>query len=191
MEMNDRPTNGKGRKAAKEAKSEQSSRRESRRRAEAVAQMEQRLGNELEQKLQAAQVAIAKSIQEFAEQRNDYFTKVEAEIVQLALSIAAKILHREAQVDPMLVATLVRMAVERMRDQSSVTFVLRLEARPRGRNIFPGNRIWPMCRFWKMRSSAQRLRAADRVGLGELQPGITVERMEQGFFDLLALRPAR
>jgi flagellar assembly protein FliH len=43
------------------------------------------------------------------------------EIVQLALAIAAKILHREAQVDPMLVATLVRMAVEKMREGSRVT----------------------------------------------------------------------
>jgi len=46
---------------------------------------------------------------------------VEAEIVQLALSIAAKILHREAQVDPMLVAALVRIAVEKMREGSGVT----------------------------------------------------------------------
>jgi flagellar assembly protein FliH len=43
-------------------------------------------------------------------QREQYFVRAEAEIVQLALAIAAKILHREAQVDPMLVATLVRMA---------------------------------------------------------------------------------
>jgi flagellar assembly protein FliH len=57
----------------------------------------------------------------FSEQRTEYFARVEAEVVQLALAIAAKILHREAQVDPMLVAALVRMAIEKMREGSSVT----------------------------------------------------------------------
>ena len=54
----------------------------------------------------------------FEAERSDYYARVEAEIVQLALAIAAKILHREAQVDPMLVAALVRMAVEKMREGS-------------------------------------------------------------------------
>ena len=52
---------------------------------------------------------------------SDYYARAEAEIVQLALAIAAKILHREAQVDPMLVAALVRMTLEKMREGSSVT----------------------------------------------------------------------
>ena len=115
MEMNDRPGNGNGRAAADKTRSEtELAARIAKERSEAAAQVELKLRQEIEQRLQSSQTAIAKSIQEFAEQSNDYFTKVEAEIVQLALSIAAKILHREAQVDPMLVATLVRMAVERM-----------------------------------------------------------------------------
>ena len=41
-------------------------------------------------------------------------------MVQLALAISAKILHREAQVDPMLVAALVRVAIDKLHDGSSV-----------------------------------------------------------------------
>ena len=92
-----------------------------RERAEAAAETEQKLRKEYEQKLVAARAPIAAAIPDFEEQRDQYFARVEAEVVQLALSIAAKILHREAQVDPMLVAALVRMAVEKMREGSSVT----------------------------------------------------------------------
>ncbi len=42
-------------------------------------------------------------------------------MIHLSLAIVAKILRREAQVDPMLVATLVRMTIEKMREGSSVT----------------------------------------------------------------------
>jgi flagellar assembly protein FliH len=85
--------------------------------AEAALQARQ----EYEQKLDAARAPIAAALKAFETERAEYYARVEAEIVQLALAIAAKILHREAQVDPMLVAVLVRMAAEKMRDGSSVT----------------------------------------------------------------------
>src|SRR5579863_9260854 len=90
-------------------------------RAEAAQEVELRLRREFEQKLAMAREPIAAMLAGFEDQRSHYYAQVEMEIVQLALSIAAKILHREAQVDPMLVAALVRLAVERMREGSSVT----------------------------------------------------------------------
>jgi flagellar assembly protein FliH len=64
---------------------------------------------------------------------------VEAEVVQLALAIAAKILHREAQVDPMLVAALVSMAIEKMREGSSVTVRVAQGNGKRWKEFFAGN----------------------------------------------------
>jgi flagellar assembly protein FliH len=193
MEMTERPSNGGGRAANEKTRSEaELAARIAKERAEAVAQTEHRLGHEIEQKLQAAQVAIAKSIQEFAEQRNDYFTKVEAEIVQLALSIAAKILHREAQVDPMLVATLVRMAVERMRDQSSVTVRVATGSAATWAQHFSGK---PNLAHVQILEDAQ-LGHDDCVlqtelGSANFSLESQLKEVEQGFFDLLALRPAR
>ena len=89
-----------------------------RERAEAVIEVEHKLRKEFEQKLLAARAPLASLIAGFEAERSEYYARVEAEIVQLALAIAAKILHREAQVDPMLVAALVRLAVEKMRDGS-------------------------------------------------------------------------
>ena len=92
-----------------------------RERAEAAREMEHKLRVEYEQKLLAARAPIATAVVQFEGERDRYYGRVEAEIVQLSLAIAAKILHREAQVDPMLVASLVRLAMENMREGSNVT----------------------------------------------------------------------
>jgi flagellar assembly protein FliH len=190
MEMNDRQGNA-NRGAAEKARSEaELAARIAKEKAEAVAQAELRVRQEMEQKLHAAQAAIAKNIQEFSDQRNEYFTKVEAEIVQLALSIAAKILHREAQVDPMLVATLVRMAVERMRDQSVVTVRVATGRAATWAQYFAGK---PNLAHVQILEDAQ-LGPSDCVlqtelGSANFSLEAQLKEVEQGFFDLLALRP--
>jgi flagellar assembly protein FliH len=159
-------------------------------RAEATAQAEQKLRNELEQKVQTARAAIVNTIREFEEQRKDYFARVEAEIVQLSLSIAAKILHREAQVDPMLVATLVRMAVEKMHEDSRVTVRV-----PAGRG-----ESWKQYLAGQLKTTHvevvedEQLSSQDCIletELGSANFGLEpqLKEVEQGFFDLLALRP--
>jgi flagellar assembly protein FliH len=192
MEMKDRPGNGGGRASADKTRSEtELAARIAKERSEAAAQVELKLRQEIEQRLQSSQTAIAKSIQEFAEQSNDYFTKVEAEIVQLALSIAAKILHREAQVDPMLVATLVRMAVERMRDESGVTVRVATGRAATWAQHFAGK---PNLDHVQILEDAQLDRddcvLQTELGSANFSLDAQLKEVEQGFFDLLALRPA-
>ena len=160
-------------------------------RAEAALQAEQKLRQEYEQKLALARSPIAGTLKEFAEQREDYFARVEAEVVQLSLTIAAKILHREAQVDPMLVATLVRIAVERMREGSSVTIHVGAGRGPAWKQYFAG---YPNLGRVEIVEDAQ-LSDHDCVletELGSANFGLDTQlkEVEQGFFDLLALRPA-
>ena len=45
----------------------------------------------------------AKLFSQFAQERDRYFATVEKEVVKLALAIAARILRRESQMDPLLV----------------------------------------------------------------------------------------
>jgi len=192
MEVNERAGHGGGRGTADKARSEaELAARIAKERAEAAGQVELKLRQEMDHKLQVAETAIARNIQEFADQRNEYFTKVEAEIVQLALSIAAKILHREAQVDPMLVATLVRMAVERMRDQSIVTVRVATGRAATWAQYFAGN---PNLAHVQILEDAQ-LGHDDCVlqtelGSANFSLDSQLKEVEQGFFDLLALRPA-
>jgi flagellar assembly protein FliH len=140
--------------------------------------------------LQAAHAPIVTAVSAFDEQRSEYFARVEAEVVQLALAIAAKILHREAQVDPMLVASLVRMAIERLREGSSVTIRVGRGRAQRWKEYFAGQSV------------AARVTVVEDAGLSEhdclleTELGVAnfgldtqLKEVEQGFFDLLALKP--
>ena len=159
-------------------------------RADAVAQTEQKLRQEYEIKLQAGRSRINAAISGFDAQRTEYFARVEAEIVQLSLAIAAKILHREAQVDPMLVATLVRIAVEKMREGSKVT--VRVGT----------SRLAQWKAYFASQPSLSRVEVVENAELSEhdclleTELGATnfgldtqLKEVEHGFFDLLALRP--
>jgi flagellar assembly protein FliH len=182
---------GSARMAENELAEAELAERIKRERADAIAQMEQRLRQEYEQKLQAARAAVGTTISGFEAQRTEYFARVESEVVQLALAIAAKILHREAQVDPMLVATLVRMSVDKMREGSKVSV-----------RVSPSRVAhWKAC--FANQSSAARVEVVEDAALGEhdcmleTELGTTsfgldaqLKEVEQGFFDLLALRPA-
>lgn len=163
-----------------------------REKAEAVSAAEQRLRQEYEQKLAAARAPITALIAGFEEQRSEYFAQVEGEIVQLALSIAAKILHREAQVDPMLLAALVRLAVEGMREGSSVTIRV---GRGRGQSWKQYFAAIPSMAHVEIAEDEQ-LSDQDcmlETELGSANFGLDsqLKEVEQGFFDLLALRPAK
>jgi flagellar assembly protein FliH len=64
--------------------------------------------------IEGERAAVTAAVQEFSSQRTEYFRKVEVEAVRLALSIARKVLHREAQMDPLLLAGVVRVALDQM-----------------------------------------------------------------------------
>jgi flagellar assembly protein FliH len=162
-----------------------------RERAEATREMEQKLRAEYEQKLLAARAPIATTVAKFEEQRDKYYGRVEAEIVQLSLAIAAKILHREAQVDPMLVASLVRLAMENMREGSNIII-----------RVGPSKgETWK--RYFSSVPGATRVEVIEDAQLDDQDCILETElgsanfslvkqlkEVEQGFFDLLAVRPA-
>lgn len=178
-------------KAGQEVQSEADlEHRIARERAEAAAEIELRLRKEYEQKLVAAREPIASMLAGFEEQRSRYYAQVEMEIVQLALAVAAKILHREAQVDPMLLAALVRLAIERMAEGSSVTIRVNPSRGANWRQYFAG---FPNLARVKVAEDAQ-LTEQDCIletELGSANFGLDsqLKEVEQGFFDLLALRP--
>jgi flagellar assembly protein FliH len=65
-------------------------------------------------------------VQSFAEERDRYLQSIEREVVQLALAVAARILRREAQMDPLLLTGAVRVAL----GQLSATTEVRLRVPP-------------------------------------------------------------
>jgi flagellar assembly protein FliH len=158
--------------------------------AEASRQTEQRLRQEYEAKLTAARAPIAAAVEAFDVQRTEYYARVEAEVVQLALAIAAKILHREAQVDPMLVAALVKMTIGKMREGSSVTVRVAPGSARRWKEYFAGQ---PSAAQIEVVEDAE-LSSHDclletELGVANFGLDTQLKEVEKGFFDLLALRP--
>lgn len=74
----------------------------------------------LEKSLARERSHVAAALCEFADGREAYYQRMEGEIVRLALSIARKVLHRESQVDPMLLTGVVRVALEKIAGGTSV-----------------------------------------------------------------------
>ncbi len=94
--------------------------REKNAREEGFKQGQAALRAEVNQKISTFHDAMALGLKQFASERQDYFHNVEGHVVRLALAIARKILHREAQIDPLLLSGVVRVALE---DVSSATLI--------------------------------------------------------------------
>src|SRR5438874_11142058 len=60
------------------------------------------------------------AIEKFKDERAVYFSHIETDVVHLALAIARKILHREAQIDPLLLTGMVHVALEKLDTGSRV-----------------------------------------------------------------------
>jgi flagellar assembly protein FliH len=148
---------------------------------------------EFEKKLAGEQQALVQAVRDFAQERESYFHRVEAEVVSLALAIARKILHREAQVDPLLLAGVVRVGLDNVAAGTRV----RLRVHP--------DQIQAWQEFFSLQPDLRSL--PELMGDATLGPGrcmletelgstdLTLEtqlkEIEQGFFDLLAQRPTK
>jgi flagellar assembly protein FliH len=164
--------------------------RVNRARAEAVAETERRLRAEYEAKSALEAEKIRHALEVFQNERKDYFSRVESDVVHLALAIAGKILHRESQVDPLLVAALVRFSIEQLHDGSSVSVrVVPAEAAKwRERFAIPSNGSTISIVEDASLSPYDCVLETD-VGSANFSIDAQLKEVETGFFDLLAQRP--
>jgi flagellar assembly protein FliH len=126
----------------------------------------------------------------FQESQRRYFVDAEAAVVRLALGIAARVLHREAQMDPLLLRGAVRVALEDM--QQSTTCVL--EVAPEKAEAWSG---WlggaGMLARVQVRIKEDATPGHCRLEIGasaaDLSVASQLAEIERGFFDLLQSRP--
>jgi len=81
---------------------------------------QQQLRSESDAALAKHREQIGDALQQFALERQDYYRRIEGEVVELALAIARKILHREAQLDPQVLAGIVRITLEKLDTSTKV-----------------------------------------------------------------------
>ena len=141
----------------------------------------------LEDMLRKERERITESMEQFAHARSAYFEKVEAEVVHLALSIARKVLHREAQIDPDLLMGLVRYTLEKLRDGTKV----KLRVHPSGVDAWQeiANENTEVVGDSKLETGL----CVMETELGTTAVGVDAQlkEIEQGLMDLLAQRPEK
>jgi flagellar assembly protein FliH len=160
-------------------------------RAQAVADTEKRLRAEYEARSAAEAARIRQALDNFLIERKSYFSRVEADVVQLALGIARKILHREAQVDPLLVAALVRVAVDKLHDGSSVSVrTSPVNAEKWRRYLATASNGSTIAIVEDAHLGPDDCLLETDLGSANFSIDAQLKEVEQGFFDLLAQRPA-
>jgi len=154
--------------------------------------VEQRLRQEYEAKLQVARSSVSSAVAAFQAEQAQYFARIESEVVQLALSIAAKILHREAQVDPMLVAALVRIAIDKMSQASNVTIRVGAGLAASWKEAFAADPDGTTADIVDDQSlSSNDVIVETELGTTNFGLDAQLKEVERGFCDLLALRPGK
>jgi flagellar assembly protein FliH len=144
-----------------------------------------------QEELQKERSAIASALAQFSRDRAAYFQTVEGEVVQLSLAIARKILHREAQVDPLLLAGVVRVALEQIEGATGVVLRVHPQNSTDWRGYLASN-LAPSALPEIVEDSALPLSECTlETSMGSAQLGVDVQlkEIEQGMMDLLAVRP--
>lgn len=159
-------------------------------RRETGKEVRRELAEELQEKIEWERTAVLRVCESFASERRRYFAAVEAEVVQLSLAIAARVLHREAEMDPLLLQGAVKVALDKMQANESVS--LRV---PEGQ-VEEWKRIFVEAQHEDVGvTSDNRLQVGEcvletNVGRVELGVSAQLKEIEKGFFDLLQQRPA-
>lgn len=144
-----------------------------------------------EEQLGQVRASLAAALSQFTRDRAAYFATVEAEVVQLALAIARKILHREAQLDPLLLAGIVRVALEQIDGATGV--VLRIHPQDRAEWArFLSTHLDPADLPEILEDPAQppdQCTLETSMGTTTIGLEVQLKEIEHGLMDLLAARP--
>ena len=160
-------------------------------REQARQQGRQELRAEMETALRVGRDQIARALGEFALERQNYYRRIEAEVVQLALAIARKILHREAQLDPRALAGIVRVTIEGMDAGTKVTLYVPPRDAAEWRHYFARQMEGELALEVREDPAlgAGECRIETALGATEVGFASQLKEIETGLLDLLAERP--
>ncbi|MDR3751735.1 MAG: FliH/SctL family protein [Terracidiphilus sp.] len=182
------------REASVSAEQQQRLAEETRRSFEAGRERGRQEGRQVERETQAAAQVGAEQrrvqqaaalIESFAEERDRYLQAVEHEVVELALAVAARILRREAQMDPLLLTGAVRVALGQLSGSTEVRLrvpAADLDLWTEAVALLPNLALKPAL------AAGEGMRLGDCVietALGSVDLGIRAQlgEIERGFFD--------
>lgn len=133
--------------------------------------------------------SLTHAVESFQSDRDRYFADVEREVVELALAIAARVLHRESQMDPLLLSGAVRVALGQLAEGTEVDLRVPAAEAERWKELV---RVMPLALRPAVqpddRMAATECRIESSVGSIDLGIRAQLEEIERGFFDLLDQR---
>ena len=131
-------------------------------------------------------------VENFGQERERYFHSVEREVVDLALAVAARILRREAQMDPLLLTGAVRVALGQLAGSTQVRLRVpqtELDLWTEAMAHLPNLTVKPMV----IVGEGMRLGDCEvQTEMGSVDLGIRAQlgEIERGFFDRAGSRRA-
>jgi flagellar assembly protein FliH len=154
-------------------------------------QEQQEARAELGAALQKEREQIARALHEFSTERGNYYRRIEGEVVQLALAVARKILHREAQLDPQVLAGIVRVTIERMDAGTKVSLHVSPREASEWRHYFAGQTERELAIEVHEDPALAPGECRIETALGATEVGFEsqLKEIETGLLDLLAERP--
>jgi flagellar assembly protein FliH len=143
----------------------------------------------IQQQLQQERDSMSRFVQQFQEEKQRYFSEVEAEVVKLSLAIAERVLHREAEMDPMLLAGAARVALDQVADSSEAVLRVSADDVHRWSEV-----LKPAARGMVIEADEDLPRGEcilkTRSGTVQLGLRAQLQEIEKGFFELLGRRPS-
>jgi flagellar assembly protein FliH len=135
--------------------------------------------------------SVQAAIAEFQQKQDQYFAEAEAAVVRLVLNIAARVLHREAQLDPLMLRGPVRVALEEAQQNAAcVLEVAATEADTWRRWLTNDGMLTRIQIRGKEDAPAGFCRLEIGASSADLSVHAQLAEIERGFFDLLQSRPA-
>jgi flagellar assembly protein FliH len=134
---------------------------------------------------------ISSALRNFSKDRVDYFSRVEADVVRLSLSIARKILHRESQIDPLVLTGVVQVALQKLNSDTRVRLCAHPDEVRFWNDFFKQSKDIPSVVEVVGNPSLSQGQCTIETDLGSTQISLETQlkEIEQGFFDLLEQRP--
>ncbi|MGH9488405.1 MAG: FliH/SctL family protein [Terriglobales bacterium] len=166
--------------------------REERARREARQETECGLGADLEHRVQLEHEAVLQVLRDFEKQRGDYFLQLERDVVHLVLAIVRKVLHREAQMDPLLLAGAVRVALDQLAAGTEVVLSVPVSKMAQWEQILCQQPVLASPPQLRTDPSLEPVgcRLQTSTGITDLTLEAQLQEIERGFSDLLQRRTA-
>ncbi len=145
---------------------------------------------EMQQRLAEDRAMVRKAVDDFDRERSRYFAGVEGQVIKLSLAIAARVLHREAKIDPLLLSAAVRVALEKVAEESETRLRVPASDLPLWQAEFDSLAVADVKLIGQEGMARGECVLETSVGTVELGIEAQLGEIERGFYDLLQKRPA-